>query len=68
VFARLAELGGVAEDEMFRTFNMGIGMCAVVPADQTDAALETLREAGTEARVIGEIVQSGTGDGQVVYG
>jgi len=64
VFARLAESGGVATDEMFRTFNMGIGMCAVVPAEQARAAVETLTAAGVEARVIGEVVP---GDGRVVY-
>jgi phosphoribosylformylglycinamidine cyclo-ligase len=65
VFERLQTLGGIAEEEMLRTFNMGIGMCVVVPQAQADEALRTLKGLGEDASVIGEVV---TGDGQVVYG
>ena len=64
VFAHIRELGEVPEAEMFRTFNMGIGMCAVVPANQADAALEVLKAAGETATVIGTVVE---GTGEVVY-
>ena len=37
VFERIRDLAGVAEPEMFRVFNMGIGMVAVVAAEQADA-------------------------------
>ncbi|KAK9846446.1 hypothetical protein WJX81_003881 [Elliptochloris bilobata] len=43
---------GVAEDEMFRTFNMGIGMLVVVGRESADAA----RAADPEALVLGEVV------------
>jgi len=65
VFERLQAMGGVETAEMFRTFNMGIGMCAVVPADQGAQALEALAAAGAPAWNIGEIT---AGDGRVVYG
>ena len=43
VFTELQELGGVSDDEMFKVFNMGIGMVAVVPADEVYGALDVLR-------------------------
>ncbi|MBI5135955.1 MAG: phosphoribosylformylglycinamidine cyclo-ligase [Nitrospirae bacterium] len=65
VFTELARLGGVAPDEMLRTFNMGIGMCVVVPAEQADLALRTLEGLGEKAFRIGGTV---AGDGRVLYG
>ena len=41
---------------MFNTYNMGVGMSIVVPADQVELALETLKANGQDAYVIGEIV------------
>jgi phosphoribosylformylglycinamidine cyclo-ligase len=52
--------GRIADAEMHRTFNCGIGMVAVVARSEADAALELLRAAGEQASVIGEIV-SGAG-------
>ncbi|MEX2588208.1 MAG: phosphoribosylformylglycinamidine cyclo-ligase [Actinomycetota bacterium] len=52
---RLLQSEGVAEQEMFRTFNMGIGMVAVVEADKADRALELLGKAGWAAHLIGEV-------------
>jgi phosphoribosylformylglycinamidine cyclo-ligase len=55
VFSWLQEAGGVAEAEMRRTFNCGIGMiAAVVPAD-ADAVCAALNAAGEDARVIGAL-------------
>jgi phosphoribosylformylglycinamidine cyclo-ligase len=53
VFAWLARTGGVAQDEMFRVFNCGIGM-AIVVADP-DAATELLRDQGESVARIGRI-------------
>ena len=53
VMRLIAERGPVAVDEMRRTFNMGLGMIVIVPADQADRALRIL---GELARVVGEIV------------
>ena len=55
VFAVIADLGGVEEREMFRTFNMGLGLIAVVPSDQAEAALQAIRTTGENAYLIGEV-------------
>ncbi len=55
VFAEIQRLGDVAEDEMDRVFNRGIGMALVVDAAATADALDALSMAGRPARVIGEI-------------
>jgi phosphoribosylformylglycinamidine cyclo-ligase len=41
---------------MFNTYNMGVGMSVVVPAEQVDTALSILRAHGDDAYVIGEII------------
>lgn len=46
---------GLSREEAFGTFNMGIGMVVVVPADQTQTALDLLRGMGETAWAIGEI-------------
>lgn len=66
VFQWLQAQGGVAEDEMRRTFNMGIGMVVCVPAEQAEAALACLAEAGEQAWRIGEIV-AGSGPARVCW-
>ena len=60
VFGWLAEAGGVAEAEMLRTFNCGIGMVVVVAADRAEALAAVLADAGAPAVVLGQVV-SGTG-------
>jgi phosphoribosylformylglycinamidine cyclo-ligase len=59
VFALIRSLGNVPEDEMRRVFNLGVGFCALVPADETGRGLETLRGAGCSAWRIGEVVEGG---------
>lgn len=53
LFNWLQTAGGVSEDEMFMTFNMGIGMIIVIAPENKDKALQTL----SQAVVIGEIVE-----------
>ncbi len=48
--------GRIADAEMHRTFNCGIGMVAIVARSKADAALALLRAAGVEASLIGEVV------------
>ena len=57
IFRLIQKEGGIPERDMFNTFNMGVGMTAVVPEDQADAALRLLKAAGEEAYVLGEIVE-----------
>ena len=59
VFALIRALGGVAEDEMRRVFNLGVGFCAVVDEKEVESALVTLRGAGCTAWRIGEVVEGG---------
>ena len=56
IFDLIAKTGNIPERDMFNTFNMGVGMSVVVPADQVDTALEILNGQGETAYVIGEIV------------
>jgi phosphoribosylformylglycinamidine cyclo-ligase len=57
----LAERGGVDATEMERVFNMGVGMTAVVAADDCDQALRVLAERDVPSWVLGQIVPgSGT--------
>jgi len=60
VFVTLQELGGVPRDDMWATFNMGVGMIAAVAETEVDATLEQLRAAGENAWRIGSVVE---GDG-----
>jgi phosphoribosylformylglycinamidine cyclo-ligase len=55
VFRWLAQTGGMAEAELLKTFNAGIGMVAVVPADRAEEAAAILRESGETVQVIGQI-------------
>ncbi|CAG5081850.1 Phosphoribosylformylglycinamidine cyclo-ligase, purM [Thermobacillus xylanilyticus] len=55
IFKLLQERGKISNRDMFTTFNMGIGMVAVVPADQADEAVRTLAEQGVEAYRIGTV-------------
>ena len=55
IFTWLAERGPVATDEMWRTFNCGVGMVAVVAAKDADAAVNLLGERGTTAWVMGSV-------------
>ena len=38
---------------MFNTFNMGVGLCVIVPKEEKDNALSALKEAGEDAYVLG---------------
>ncbi len=65
VFSWLAGAGGVAHDEMLRTFNCGIGMVAVVAAGQAAQVAAVLQKAGEHVFPVGSIVPRH--DGGVVY-
>ncbi|RYE87994.1 MAG: phosphoribosylformylglycinamidine cyclo-ligase, partial [Hyphomicrobiales bacterium] len=60
VFGWLASVGGVAEREMLRTFNCGIGMIVVAEAAQADAVMAALTEAGEKPVRLGEVTARGT--------
>jgi phosphoribosylformylglycinamidine cyclo-ligase len=54
-FAAVQEHGRVSDDEMFLTFNMGVGMIAVVSRDAAEDTLQALRHAGEDAWVLGSV-------------
>ena len=62
IFDLIAKTGHISERDMFNTFNMGVGMSVVVPADQAEEALAILQANGEDAYVIGEIVVSESGE------
>ncbi len=64
LFSAIGRLGNVAEDEMYRTFNMGIGMVVIVEQDRAAAFELALQAAGEGCRRIGEIVP---GDRRVIH-
>ena len=66
VFRWLAQQGSIAEAELLRTFNCGIGMIAVVRADAVEAITEVLADAGESVTALGEVIPA-TGERRVVY-
>ena len=61
IFEMLAKDGNVAEEAMYNTYNMGIGMIAVVDKNEVDQALLAVRSVGETPYVIGEIVDGEKG-------
>ena len=57
IFDLIAKTGNIPQRDMFNTFNMGVGMSVVVPADQAQTALDILNGNGETAYVIGSIVE-----------
>ena len=64
LFQHLQSIGNVPQDEMLRTFNMGIGMVLVVPAKRFKKAQTILDRCGEKAYIIGRIVK---GEKRVTY-
>jgi phosphoribosylformylglycinamidine cyclo-ligase len=64
LFEHLRELGNVQQDEMMRTFNMGIGLICVVPADKVKKAKAVLNRANERHCIIGRITR---GERKVSY-
>jgi phosphoribosylformylglycinamidine cyclo-ligase len=65
VFRWLAERGPVADDELWRTFNCGVGMVAVVDAADADRAVELLRSRDVDAWPLGTVVPQDAGQPRV---
>lgn len=65
LFASLERAGKVSRDEMYRVFNMGVGMVAIAGRDHADAIIGSARVAGIVAWIMGEVQH---GSGEVVIG
>ena len=64
IFEEIQKAGAIAEDEMAKAFNLGIGMVIVLPAEDAELATEMLADLG--AWVVGEV--TATGDGARIEG
>jgi phosphoribosylformylglycinamidine cyclo-ligase len=64
VFNHLQKIGNVPQDEMLRTFNMGIGMVLVVPAKKYKRVESLIEKCGEKSYLIGRIVK---GERKVTY-
>jgi phosphoribosylformylglycinamidine cyclo-ligase len=64
LFEHLRELGNVTQDEMMRTFNMGVGLICVVPAEKVKKAKAVLNRANERHCIIGRVTR---GDRKVIY-
>ncbi len=67
IFNWLQEKGNITEHEMYRTFNCGVGMIIVVPADKVAQSIEVLTAHGENAWHIGAIADKADGEEQVVF-
>jgi phosphoribosylformylglycinamidine cyclo-ligase len=67
IFNWLKEKGNITEHEMYRTFNCGVGMIIVVPADKVAQSVEILTAHGETAWHIGAIADMTDGEEQVVF-
>lgn len=56
IFDLIEQRGEIARSEMFRTFNMGLGLVVVCEQDRVDEMLSALREAGETATVVGSVI------------
>ena len=58
IFELIAKEGNIPERDMYNTYNMGVGMSVVVPAEQVEEALSILTAHGETAYVIGSIIEN----------
>lgn len=58
VFNWLQDVGNITEDEMHKTFNMGIGMILAVAPAKVDAAMAALEDQGETAVILGDLVDA----------
>jgi phosphoribosylformylglycinamidine cyclo-ligase len=65
VFHWLQKKGDIAENEMYRVFNCGVGMVIAVAGDDVARSLDILKQAGEEAWLLGQIDELPTGADQV---
>ncbi|HKE72147.1 MAG TPA: phosphoribosylformylglycinamidine cyclo-ligase [Acidimicrobiales bacterium] len=66
VFTEIQRRGEIADDEMARVFNLGLGMVVVVPPDDVARTLRTLADAGVPASEVGTLERTEGEGGKVV--
>jgi phosphoribosylformylglycinamidine cyclo-ligase len=60
IFEAISKLGHVSEEEMYKTYNMGIGFCIVTPKNQVEEVSASVEKHGTKAVTLGEVVREET--------
>ncbi|WP_225721527.1 phosphoribosylformylglycinamidine cyclo-ligase [Candidatus Vallotiella sp. (ex Adelges kitamiensis)] len=66
LFTWLQELGGIADAEMYRVFNCGIGMVVIIANEHAKAATSMLLEDGEQVWTLGTVCECNTGETQVI--
>ncbi len=61
IFELIAKTGNIPERDMFNTYNMGVGMSVIVDKNDVDKAVASLKDAGENAYIIGEVIKSDEG-------
>lgn len=56
IFRLIQSKGNIPEEDMFHTFNMGIGMCVITAPQYAEKAVQLLNDSGASARIIGEVI------------
>ncbi len=67
IFSFLQQAGNISNKEMRRTFNLGIGMIAIVPADAAPDVLQRLEAMNEKAYLIGEIMNCRDASNQIIW-
>ncbi|HHW08955.1 MAG TPA: phosphoribosylformylglycinamidine cyclo-ligase [Firmicutes bacterium] len=62
IFSFIQKLGNISDDEMFHTFNMGVGLVVIVPPAEAGRAAEVIKAAGFGAWDIGEVRKAAAGE------
>ncbi len=66
LFQWLQQQGNIAADEMYRTFNCGIGMAVIVAAENAEAAIKLLQAEGEQVYRIGQIRKQNAGEAPTI--
>ncbi|WP_342348142.1 phosphoribosylformylglycinamidine cyclo-ligase, partial [uncultured Nitrospira sp.] len=67
LFTVLQEAGAIDQDEMFRVFNMGIGLVVVGPPEETSRILDIIQEQGMTGWVIGDVRERPSSEPKLSY-
>jgi phosphoribosylformylglycinamidine cyclo-ligase len=57
IFQLMEKEGNISEHDMYNTFNMGIGMVAIVSKNEAEKAIHVLEEMGEKAYFLGEMIE-----------
>jgi phosphoribosylformylglycinamidine cyclo-ligase len=67
VFKVIQQAGNIDQEEMFKVFNMGVGLIVVAPSDEAAKILETIQGQGMAGWVMGDIGPSSSSDAKLTY-